>query len=115
MMIYIAEDFTADEADILRRYSCLDQPVFRRQPARGRRGCVVRPVLAAALSLRRLFLKEFVGELDIEGDQSIDRRSVFVEPRNSMTVSSSSTATTRWLSSVVSTCRTGLQRAHQGA
>ncbi|HWW53653.1 MAG TPA: FAD-dependent thymidylate synthase, partial [Acidimicrobiales bacterium] len=71
---YLVEDFTATEADVLRRYfTNLDQPVF----ALVNLPEVVKGALFARysrthLSLRRLFLKEFVGELDITGDLTVD-------------------------------------------
>jgi thymidylate synthase ThyX len=71
---YVVEEFTDAEADILRRYfTNLDQPVF----ALVNLPEVVKGALFARysrthLSLRRLFLKEFVGELDIRGDATID-------------------------------------------
>jgi thymidylate synthase ThyX len=71
---YVAETFTAEEADVLRRYfTNLDQPVF----ALVNLPEVVKGALFARYSrthksLRRLFLDEFVGELDTTGDSSID-------------------------------------------
>jgi len=71
---YVAEKFDDGEADILRRYfTNLDQPVF----ALVNLPEVVKGALFARysrthLSLRRLFLKEFVGDLDVAGDASID-------------------------------------------
>jgi thymidylate synthase ThyX len=71
---YVAEEFTPSEADILRRYfTNLDQPVF----ALVNLPEVVKGALFARysrthLSLRRLFLKEFVGDLDMSGDLTID-------------------------------------------
>ena len=71
---YVTEDFTPSEADILRRYfTNLDEPVF----ALVNLPEVVKGALFARysrthLSLRRLFLKEFVGDLDISGDLTID-------------------------------------------
>src|SRR4051794_6228911 len=71
---YHREEWTDEEADILRRYvTNLDGPVF----ALVNLPEVVKGALFARYSrthksLRRLFLDEFVGELDIEGDQSID-------------------------------------------
>ncbi|MCB1251342.1 MAG: FAD-dependent thymidylate synthase [Acidimicrobiales bacterium] len=74
MTVYVAEEFTDSEADILRRYfTNLDEPVF----------CLVNlpEVVKGALfarysrspkSLRRLFLDEFVHDLDIAGDASFD-------------------------------------------
>ncbi len=74
MTVYIAEEFTAPEADVLRRYfTNLDQPVFALvNLPEVVKGALFARYSRTALSLRRLFLKEFVGELDIEGDQSID-------------------------------------------
>ena len=74
MTVYIAEEFTADEADILRRYfTNLDQPVFAlvNLPELVK-GALFARYSRSPLSLRRLFLQEFVGDLDIEGDQTID-------------------------------------------
>jgi len=71
---YASEEFSADEADILRRYfTNLEQPVF----ALVNLPEVVKGALFARYSrsdksLRRLFLEEFVGELDVSGDESID-------------------------------------------
>ena len=75
---YAIEQFAADEEDILRRYfTNLDKPVF---------GLVNLPeVVKGALfarysrthkSLRRLFLDEFVEDLDVSGDHSIDALSL---------------------------------------
>jgi thymidylate synthase ThyX len=74
MFPYAEETFTAEEEDILRRYvTNLDQPVF----ALVNLPEVVKGALFARYSrshksLRRLFLDEFVGELDITGDASVD-------------------------------------------
>jgi len=71
---YPSEDFSSAEADVLRRYfTNLDQPVF----ALVNLPEVVKGALFARYSrsdksLRRLFLEEFVGELDVSGDESID-------------------------------------------
>jgi thymidylate synthase ThyX len=71
---YAAEQWTSDEADVLRRYfTNLDRPVF----ALVNLPEVVKGALFARYSrshksLRRLFLDEFVGELDISGDATID-------------------------------------------
>src|SRR5687767_6777460 len=74
MTVYIAEEFTPDEADILRRYfTNLDKPVFALvNLPEVVKGALFARYSRSSLSLRRLFLKEFVGELDIEGDQTID-------------------------------------------
>src|SRR4051795_5028536 len=74
MTKYVHESFTAEEADVLRRYfTNLDQPVF----ALVNLPEVVKGALFARYSrthksLRRLFLDEFVGELDTTGDSTID-------------------------------------------
>ncbi len=74
MATYPSEDFSSAEADVLRRYfTNLDQPVF----ALVNLPEVVKGALFARYSrsdksLRRLFLEEFVGELDVSGDESID-------------------------------------------
>jgi len=71
---YPSEDFSTTETDVLRRYfTNLDQPVF----ALVNLPEVVKGALFARYSrsdksLRRLFLEEFVGELDVSGDESID-------------------------------------------
>ena len=73
-MIYAVEEFNDEEQDILRPYfSNLDQPVF----ALVNLPEVVKGALFARYSrsdksLRRLFLDEFVGDLDVSGDMSID-------------------------------------------
>ena len=74
MSIYAVEDFTPSEQDILRRYfTNLDGPVF----ALVNLPEVVKGALFARYSrthksLRRLFLDEFVGDLDITGDLTVD-------------------------------------------
>ncbi len=71
---YVREEFTAEETDILRRYvTNVEGPVF----ALVNLPEVVKGALFARYSrthksLRRLFLDEFVSDLDIEGDLSID-------------------------------------------
>src|SRR4051794_10144059 len=71
---YASEEFTDEEADVLRRYvTNLDGPVF----ALVNLPEVVKGALFARYSrthksLRRLFLDEFVGELDTAGDASVD-------------------------------------------
>jgi thymidylate synthase ThyX len=72
--VYVPEDFTADEADVLRRYfTNLDGPVF----ALVNLPEVVKGALFARYSrthksLRRLFLDEFVNDLVIDGDENVD-------------------------------------------
>ena len=74
MTVYVAEEFTTDEADVLRRYfTNLDSPVFALvNLPEVVKGALFARYSRSAKSLRRLFLDEFVGELDISGDQSID-------------------------------------------
>ena len=73
-MLYAAEQFTDDEASVLRRYfTNLDQPVFALvNLPEVVKGALFARYSRSPLSLRRLFLKEFVGELDISGDETID-------------------------------------------
>ncbi len=74
MFPYAEETFTTEEEDVLRRYvTNLDRPVF----ALVNLPEVVKGALFARYSrshksLRRLFLDEFVGELDISGDATVD-------------------------------------------
>ncbi len=71
---YIVEEFTAGEVDVLRRYfTNVDRPVF----ALVNLPEVVKGALFARYSrthksLRRLFLDEFVDDLDISGDDDVD-------------------------------------------
>jgi thymidylate synthase ThyX len=72
--VYVAEDFTTGESDILRRYfTNLDQPVFALvNLPEAVKGALFARYSRSPKTLRRLFLDEFVGELDIEGDTSVD-------------------------------------------
>ena len=74
MTVYVAEEFTPHEADVLRRYfTNLDQPVFALvNLPEVVKGALFARYSRSPLSLRRLFLKEFVGDLDISGDETID-------------------------------------------
>ncbi len=74
MSFYVAEEFTDAERDILRRYfSNLDGPVFALvNLPEVVKGALFARYSRSPKSLRRLFLDEFVGELDISGDHSID-------------------------------------------
>ncbi len=74
MSAYIAEDFDKAEADILRRYfTNLDQPVFALvNLPEVVKGALFARYSRSPKSLRRLFLDEFVVDLDIEGDITID-------------------------------------------
>lgn len=71
---YVVEEFTPAEADILRRYfTNLDQPVFALvNLPEVVKGALFARYSRSSKSLRRLFVDEFVGELDVEGDASID-------------------------------------------
>jgi thymidylate synthase ThyX len=74
MFPYSEESFTAEEETVLRRYfTNLDLPVF----ALVNLPEVVKGALFARYSrspknLRRLFLDEFVGDLDVSGDATVD-------------------------------------------
>lgn len=71
---YSIEEFTTEEEDVLRRYfTNLDRPVFALvNLPEVVKGALFARYSRSPKSLRRLFLDEFVGELDIEGDASID-------------------------------------------
>src|SRR6266540_4311994 len=64
MTLYIAEEFTTDEADVLRRYfTNLDGPVFALvNLPEVVKGALFARYSRSPKSLRRLFLDEFVGE-----------------------------------------------------
>ncbi len=74
MSAYSIEEFTTEEEDVLRRYfTNLDRPVFALvNLPEVVKGALFARYSRSPKSLRRLFLDEFVGELDIEGDASID-------------------------------------------
>src|SRR4051794_36526971 len=74
MTVYVPEEFEPDEADILRRYfTNLDGPVFALvNLPEVVKGALFARYSRSAKSLRRLFLDEFVGDLDITGDVTID-------------------------------------------
>ncbi len=74
MALYVPEPFTAVEADVLRRYvTTLDGPVFALvNLPEVVKGAMFARYSRSAKSLRRLFLDEFVGELDIAGDDGVD-------------------------------------------
>lgn len=71
---YVVERWTDEEADVLRRYfTNLDGPVFALvNLPEVVKGALFARYSRSAKSLRRLFLDEFVGDLDTEGDASID-------------------------------------------
>jgi thymidylate synthase ThyX len=72
--VYVAEEFTEEESDVLRRYfTNLDGPVFALvNLPEVVKGALFARYSRSAKSLRRLFLDEFVNELDITGDATID-------------------------------------------
>jgi thymidylate synthase ThyX len=74
MTLYVPEDFTSDEADVLRRYfTNLDGPVFALvNLPEVVKGALFARYSRSPKSLRRLFLDEFVNDLEIDGDASID-------------------------------------------
>jgi thymidylate synthase ThyX len=74
MFPYAVETFTAAEEDVLRRYvTNLDQPVFALvNLPEVVKGALFARYSRSPKSLRRLFLDEFVGELDITGDATVD-------------------------------------------
>src|SRR5271169_3325382 len=71
---YVAEQFTDEEAAILRRYvTNLDLPVFALvNLPEVVKGALFARYSRSSKSLRRLFLDEFVGDLDLTGDASVD-------------------------------------------
>src|SRR5687768_15945527 len=73
-VLYVPEQFTDDEAAVLRRYfTNLDQPVFALvNLPEVVKGALFARYSRSPKSLRRLFLDEFVGELDITGDQTVN-------------------------------------------
>jgi thymidylate synthase ThyX len=72
--VYVPESFTPGESDILRRYfTNLDGPVFALvNLPEVVKGALFARYSRSPKSLRRLFLDEFVGDLDISGDLSVD-------------------------------------------
>src|SRR5450631_2647885 len=71
---YVVEQFTDAEEAVLRRYfTNLEGPVFALvNLPEVVKGALFARYSRSAKSLRRLFLDEFVGDLDITGDQTID-------------------------------------------
>ena len=71
---YVREEWTPAEADLLRAYfTNLDGPVFALvNLPEVVKGALFARYSRSAKSLRRLFLDEFVGELDTTGDASVD-------------------------------------------
>src|SRR5258707_14827613 len=73
-MLYAHERFTEDEAATLRPYfTNLDQPVFALiNLPEVVKGALFARYSRSDKSLRRLFLDEFVGDLDLTGDLTVD-------------------------------------------
>ncbi len=73
-MIYPSESFSAAEQAVLRRYfTNLDRPVFALvNLPEVVKGALFARYSRSSKSLRRLFLDEFVGELDMTGDLTVD-------------------------------------------
>jgi len=71
---YASERWTDGEAEVLRRYfTNLDGPVFALvNLPEVVKGALFARYSRSAKALRRLFLDEFVGDLDISGDQGVD-------------------------------------------
>jgi thymidylate synthase ThyX len=74
MSRYAVEAFTDEESAVLRRYfTNLDGPVFALiNLPEVVKGALFARYSRSHLSLRRLFLKEFVGDLDMAGDLTLD-------------------------------------------
>lgn len=74
MFPYVEERFTQEEEAILRRYvTNLDQPVFALvNLPEVVKGALFARYSRSPKSLRRLFLDEFVDDLDISGDATVD-------------------------------------------
>jgi len=72
--VYVPEEFTPAESDILKRYfTNLDSPVFALvNLPEVVKGALFARYSRSAKSLRRLFLDEFVNELEVQGDVSLD-------------------------------------------
>ena len=105
MHVYVAEEFTDAEVAVLRRYfTNLEGPVFALvNLPEVVKGALFARYSRSTKSLRRLFLDEFVGDLDLAGDATIDATVGLSAPTSSTSGSSSSTATTRSPSSVACT------------
>jgi thymidylate synthase ThyX len=74
MFPYSEEHFSADEETVLRRYMTnLDEPVFALvNLPEVVKGALFARYSRSAKSLRRLFLDEFVRDLDVSGDATVD-------------------------------------------
>ncbi|MEZ5203901.1 MAG: hypothetical protein R2701_05855 [Acidimicrobiales bacterium] len=101
MTVYVAEEFSESEADVLRRYfTNLDSPVFALVNLPEVVKNALRPLLALAQEPpAALFLDEFVGGSTSPGTRRSTPRWGSRWAEELTTGSSSSTATTRWPSS----------------
>ena len=74
MTVYVPESFDTDEQEILRRYfTNLEGPVFALvNLPEVVKGALFARYSRSSKSLRRLFLDEFVSDLDLSGDHSVD-------------------------------------------
>jgi thymidylate synthase ThyX len=74
MQPWVTESFSPEEREILRRYfTNLDGPVFALvNLPEVVKGALFARYSRSAKSLRRLFLDEFVGDLDLSGDLTVD-------------------------------------------
>src|SRR5208282_3695661 len=74
MFPYAVESFSEEEADVLRRYfTNLEGPVFALvNLPEVVKGALFARYSRSPKSLRRLFLDEFVGDLDLTGDVTFD-------------------------------------------
>lgn len=71
---YAQETWTTEESDVLRHYfTNLEGPVFALvNLPEVVKGALFARYSRSAKSLRRLFLDEFVGDLDVSGDRGVD-------------------------------------------
>lgn len=74
MTPYVAEEFSSDERNILRRYfTNLDGPTFALvNLPEVVKGALFARYSRSAKSLKRLFIDEFVSDLDVAGDVTVD-------------------------------------------
>ena len=74
MTVYIPEAFSSDESEVLKRYfTNLDGPVFALvNLPEVVKGALFARYSRSPKSLRRLFIDEFVGDLDLAGDITVD-------------------------------------------
>ena len=74
MTVYVPEDFTPDESSVLRHYfTNLDLPVFALvNLPEVVKGALFARYSRSSKSLRRLFLDEFLGDLEVGGDEAVD-------------------------------------------